>query len=225
MFRFNSRASYFYSMKALAYSFLLLCLLSCTNVGVENPKRIDTANPPTGKLKSPCASTEIKVASLGEKYKRTPIQLYNADGSLWMDFVVNDTFDSDSLYPIALSGEYNLLVFEVIGQTEDMFCITVNEKTSLVKYLKKNLDYFDYETWQEHILNTAFAIEFNLNANPLRSSPSATSPTLRYDADEFHHPLEIKDDWLKVEDSTYKAGWIKWKDANDELLITILYVS
>jgi hypothetical protein len=45
---------------------------------------------------------------------------------------------------------------------------------------------------------------------------------LKFNPQSFYYPVEIKDDWLLISDDVTK-GWIKWKDKNGNLLISLVY--
>jgi hypothetical protein len=96
------------------------------------------------------------------------------------------------------------------------------------KLIKKNDSFFVYEPWEKHIL-TVFAVEFDEADNPLREKNSETSKKLQYQSDADYLPVKVSGDWLQVkwgdEESGYKYGWIKWRDATSNLLVQLFYAA
>jgi hypothetical protein len=164
----------------------------------------------------------INVISLKDDYSKGLIRLYNQDASLWKSFKMDDNFSDDQINPMAMEGESNILVFRVVGRSDNFYSVIVNEDNGLIKLIEPNNKFFAYETWQDHIVN-AFSVEFLPKTNPLRENPSENSRTLLFEEEQFYHPMEIKGDWLRVRDEQDKEGWIKWRNEKGELLVEIFY--
>lgn len=168
------------------------------------------------------ALDSINVVALKEDYSKGAIQLYNQDGTIWKTFEVTDDFSDNSIVPSAIKPEDRIMVFIVVGRKNNLYSIIVNEDKNIVKYIKPNNPYFNYETWQQHIIK-AFSVDFSPTTNPIKAEPSNTEKTLPFDKEQFYHPVEVKGDWLKVKDDDDREGWIKWRNAKGELLVQIYY--
>lgn len=160
------------------------------------------------------------------------IKIFNKDGSLWYKFSYfyddsNGKYDfyNEDFNPLSFHPDYFLLALKVTSELNDYYEVVVNENTWIKKYIKKNNPLLKFQTWEEHILSSVFAVGFDENKNPLRSYPSLSADTLYYDKDEFYYPNQIKGEWLQVKwgsEGNWNYGWIKWKD-KDRLLIEIFY--
>ena len=164
----------------------------------------------------------INVVSLKEDYSKGAIQLYNHDGSIWKTFEVADNFSDNEIASYAVKPENRIMVFRVVGRKNNFYLIVVNEEKNIIKCIKPKSPYFNYETWQQHIVK-AFSVDFLPKKNPLKEMPYTTAKTLPFDKEQFYHPKEIIGNWLKVKDDDNKEGWIKWRNEDGELSITIYY--
>lgn len=164
----------------------------------------------------------INVVALKEDYSKGPIMFYNIDDTPWKTIEITDDFSDSAIAPYALKPEDRILVFRVIGRKNNAYSIVVNEERNIIKYLKPNIAYFNYETWQQHIIK-AFSVDFSPRKNHLKAAPLDTARSLPFDKEQFYHPVEIRGDWLKVKDDNNNVGWIKWRNRKGELLIQIFY--
>lgn len=200
------------------YSFLFIfcfCFCDCSNKESSKANDIDS-------------DTKINVADIGVVYlnksEDLDFNIFNNDGSLWKKIHFDDYFNDSTILPYALKSENSLLVFRCLDSTSDEYKIIVNEETKLVKYLKINHDYFDFEKWPQHILK-AFSIDFNNKINPIRLEPKENGEIEKFDETRFYHPIKIQEDWLLIrwEENSKGEGWIKWKDSDGNILVYIYY--
>ena len=156
-----------------------------------------------------------------------PITIYDDSGKLIKKFVFSDDFDRNRVIKPLLSwAEYLLLIFNYLGEDEKYYKVVIDEKKQQVGYILKNDKQFRYESWPEHIV-TLPTVDFNRNENPLRSGPNEKSALVKAPAKvEFYYPKKVVGDWLKVVWDTPRkgAGWVKWKDKHNDLLIQRFYV-
>lgn len=162
------------------------------------------------------------VVVLREDYPKGMLKIYNADGSVWKSFQITDGFQNENLSPLALKPENSLLVFRCIGKKDGMYAVVVDENKSIIKYISQSETSFNYESWEKHILKV-FSIDFDYKKNPIRQNPSEKSTILLYNKEEFYHPVKVQKEWLMIKDDNEKKGWIKWKDAKGDLIITLYY--
>ena len=166
---------------------------------------------------------QVDVIALKEDYEHQLLQLYNESGDVWKSFNVTDTFADNQIEPYAQKVENNLLVFRCVGIKGKFYKVIVNEEKKITKYLNGSSPYFNYETWPEHFLHV-FSVDFNYKKNPIRTQPSVKASIIKYDPEQFYHPVEVKGDWLKVKDhDDKKEGWIKWRGKDGTLTIEIYY--
>lgn len=164
----------------------------------------------------------IGVVALREDYGNTEIKLYNENGSVWKSFIVTDNFKGNGINPFVLKSDDRLLVFEVFDVNNLFYVVKVDENRNLFKFVKKSDTNFIYESWEKHILKV-FAVDFDYKSNPLKEKPFDNSKTKTYDNEQFYHPVKIKDEWLMVKDDNDDDSWIKWKDSEGKLIITLYY--
>ena len=169
---------------------------------------------------NPQTLDSIDVIALKEDYQNGLLQIYNEDKTIWKSFEVSDNFSDNSIMPLAQKAENKVLVFRCIGIKNNFYSVIVNEDKNIVKYIKPNVPYFNYEKWQAHIVKV-FSIDFDYRKNPLKEKPLINSKILSFSKDQLYHPIEIKGEWLKVKDDDDKESWIRWQEKG--LLIINLY--
>lgn len=167
-------------------------------------------------------NTSLGVLTLKGNYKNTPIEILNSDKTVWYKFVLSDNFKTTKISPFAIKADDVLLVFRIVGQTNDSYKIIINETTTEIKFISKHNKNFEYQSWERHLL-TVFSIDFEYNNNPLRSSPNINAHKLKYDRNQFYHPIKVKNEWIQVEDDNSNRFWLKWKDNKGNLIITLYY--
>ncbi|RMG01717.1 MAG: hypothetical protein D6735_11390 [Acidobacteria bacterium] len=178
------------------------------------------------------------VIVLGDRYgKRDFVRLYNEDGSIWYEFTYyyDDSdgkfeYANENFLPFAFHPDYFILALRCVGEDENRYEVIVNEKTGLRKFVRKDDPTLKFVTWEEYVIKV-FAVGFDRKENQLREMPNGTIMKVELPNEVVFHPLEIKDDWLKVcwDDSRKRkkcagTGWVKWRDEN-HLLIKLFYFS
>ncbi|WP_259017205.1 hypothetical protein [Emticicia fluvialis] len=203
----------------------LLMLFSCTDTSKQTDsknKKSIIAKPQINTNEKAMKLDSINVVSLSENYPEELIELYNADGSIWKSFKFDDDFADKDLRPFSIKTENSVLVFRCVGRKGEYYEVVVNENKKDVKYIKADVKYFNYETWQEHIVKL-FSVDFDQKTNPIRKEPKKNTGIIPYDAEQFYHPIEIRGNWLKISDDKDKTGWIQWMDDKDNLLLQFYY--
>jgi hypothetical protein len=196
---------------------LMDTVVNKNDTGTANKSDTGTVNNEPKKL------GHVDVISLKEDYEHELLQLYNESGDVWRSFKVTDTFADNNIEPFAQKVENNVLVFRCVGIKGEFYKVVVNEEEKITKYLKGSSPYFNYETWPERLLHV-FSVDFDYKKNPLRTQPSSKASVIKFDPDQFYHPIEVKGDWLKVKDhDDNKVGWIKWRCKDGDLMIQINY--
>jgi hypothetical protein len=175
---------------------------------------------------------------LSDRYgKKDFIRLYNEDGSLWYEFTYyyDDSdgkfeYENQDFLPFAFHPDYFILALRCVGEDENRYEVIVNEETGLKKFVRKDDPALKLVTWEKYVIK-AFAVSFDRKENPLRERPNRTIMQVDLPNEVLFHPLEIKDNWLKVcWDDSRKGkkctgtGWVKWRDEN-YLLIELFYFS
>lgn len=177
----------------------------------------------------------IGVITLNKKtYSRaTKLQFFNEDGTLWYEYSFYDDDPNHNLdrakggfEPFSFHQDYFLLALKCVGEDASRYLVVVNETTRLKKYVRKHDAGFQFQTWQQHILDL-FAVGFDRSNNPLRMSPTESVQAIRLlSTDVIFHPRQIKGDWLKVSwnisDKKVRYGWVKWR-GNGKLLVELFY--
>lgn len=195
-----------------------MVLFACNNSAERNTESI--GNKKGGiTIKSSTKLDSINVIALNESYNQEPIELYNIDGSLWKSFKLTDDFKDTSLNIITKS-DYSLLIFECIGRKASYYAVRGNNQT---KYIKANLKYFDYDTWEKHIVKVT-SVDFDPKKNPIRTDATIQSKIISYNNEEIYSPVEVKGKWLKIIDNKENIGWIQWVDNNGNLLVSLIYL-
>lgn len=225
----NIRSKFCFFTIASALIFIFACQ-SSSNQRTNNSKPLDTfvAKRKVDSIKGASDTNLLSennldgVLALREDYPKGMLKIYNADGSVWKSFRITDSFQSEDLSPLALKPENSLLVFRCIGKKHGMYAVVVDENKSIIKYISQSETSFKYEPWQQHILKV-FSVDFDSKKNPIRQDPSEKSKLLLYNKEEFYHPVKVQKEWLMIKDDNEKNGWIKWKDANGHLIITLYY--
>jgi hypothetical protein len=149
------------------------------------------------------------------------VKIYNLDGSLWKRFLFSDNFHNEEINPFKIWPENSLLLFYVLKEEEDYYVVVVNQK-NLIKKISKKSENLIFQTWDQHILKEVSSVEFDSKDNPIMTKNDSRSTKLKFNPQSFYYPVEIKDDWLLISDDVTK-GWIKWKDKNGNLLISLVY--
>jgi hypothetical protein len=130
--------------------------------------------------------------------------------------------ENQPLEPIIIKEELQIFVLKCLSVEDDFY------KTKLINgeigYISKTQKGIEFQTWEKHILSV-FSVGFNYEKNPIKTLPDKESESIRYDSDEFYHPVEIKNNWLKIkwgDETKWEYGWISWSD-DEDLLIELFY--
>jgi hypothetical protein len=149
--------------------------------------------------------------------------IYNQDKTLWKKVRFSPSLVSADVKPYMFNYDNFLLIFKCIDKNGEFFKVVVNEATSTLKLISTNEKNLVFHTWEQHILNDVFSVDFKLTQNPLREKPevkSSSKPASKY---QVYHPTKIEGDWLKVKDDEGKEGWIKWRDEKGVLLVNLFF--
>lgn len=150
-------------------------------------------------------------------------KIYKEDMSLWKAVRFSPSLVSADVKPYMFNYDNYLLIFKCVGKTNDHFKIVVNESAHALKLISANEKNLIFHTWEQHILNDVFSVDFNLTQNPLREKPQGKSVSKPGDKNHIYHPTKIEGDWLKVKDDEDKEGWIKWRDEKGCLMVNLFY--
>ncbi len=148
----------------------------------------------------------------------------NSDSTLWrnVDFSSN-MINKYDVSPYAFNYDNYVLVFRCIEVSDSFYRVIINEEKNVEKLIPKQQRNLVFETWEQHIVNRAAAVDFSPKKNPLKSDTSGKAKTIIPHKDAFFHPVKISGDWLLVKDDEGALGWIKWKNNAGEFLIDIFY--
>lgn len=155
--------------------------------------------------------------------------LFNTDYSIWDTIRVKQRLPT-TLKPYAYHYDQNLLVFRCVGLENDYNVIVVDEHDNLIKLVDNKQEGFKLYSWEHHILNQIFSVEFDDVKNPIRQLSSVDSQIQDVGHSIYggyiYQPIKIDGEWLKIkwenDSSNFIEGWIKWKE-NEQLLLEIYY--
>src|SRR5687768_6212296 len=180
-------------MKVLFY----ILLLSCSS---KNNNNSQVVNHKSEILQSPTTNERPAVDSInfGESIndiKNTigvikfnfkeisSLKIFNNDGSMWDSMKLGEapSAESNLIRPFAISLDYYVLVFKCTREDTNTFEIIVDERNHLKKYINKQKGIV-FQNWITHI-SEVFAVGFDQETNPLRSTPSVDAEVLSKVAD------------------------------------------
>jgi hypothetical protein len=209
---------------------LLICVSLITVACGSTSKKVLKRGEQNGIL-----ATSLGVLTLNDEVirKEDTIKLFNDDGSVWykFSFYYDDSdgvydFQNENFQPYAFHPDYFVLALLVVKRTDDSYVVMVNQKHGLTKMLPK-ADFLRFCSWSDFIITKVFSIKPNEKSNGVLSD-SVKGSLLELDLDNITlHPVQIKDDWLKVRwkvGQNWSYGWIRWKNKG-ELLITLSMTS
>lgn len=221
----------FTSLCALAFSVLILT--ACARPSAKSQSS-PVSTPPQGNARLSEFSIKGTIGVVGLSGRTSAslnrFRFFNADRSIWFEFPVTSEYvENEAFRPFAQKLDYSVLVLKCVSEDDTQFEVIVNETSGLRKFIRKSDQLFQFQRWEDHILDL-FAVDFDQTKNPLRRTPSENAPLVQPVEQVFYQPVEIRKNWLKVrlEDtggSKPKArgtGWIKWREG-DELLIEFFY--
>lgn len=198
--------------------------------GKTTPDIHKTDGKPNVQRQGSLGPNTIGVVTLGDNYdKYDTIKLFNKDGSLWykLSYFYDDSdgkfeYGNTDFRPLAFHPDKFVLALGVVNQSQNEYEVVVNKETSATKLIKRE-PFLRFLTWEEYVAQ-AFSVSFDSELNPILLEPKESgAAVLSYAPDVLYHPVEVKDEWLKVEwqvGDSWKNGWIKWKVKN-KLIIDI----
>jgi hypothetical protein len=125
------------------------------------------------------------------------------------------------LSPVHYKPDYELLLFSVLGMSNDFLAVVVNEEDGLVRYIDRKSG--EFITWSDFLLQVN-SIEPLQPENPsLKVKPLDHSSDMNEEFD-FLKPLLVQGDWVYctlLRDDLTENGkaWLRWKN-HHQVLIT-----
>jgi hypothetical protein len=176
------------------------------------------------------AGDESKMNQVAEKVSNDPVIVEGAIGIIvesenyqFGDIIPVFDKNQNKISEIVITEETEVLALKCLSQDESAYEVLLEDGN--VGYIPVSEQKVKFQTWQEHILNSLFAVGFNEKNNPLHEDPSEESKTIYYDQNEFYHPSQIKGEWLQVKwgsEGSWNYGWIRWRE-KEKLLIELFY--
>lgn len=149
--------------------------------------------------------------------------LVESEGYQFGDIILVFDENQNKISEIVITEETEVLALRCLSKDESVFKVLSEDGN--VGYIPINEQKVKFQTWEEHVLNSLFAVTFNEKNNSLHEDPSEGSKIIYYDKDEFYHPYQIKGEWLQVKwgsEGSWNYGWIRWRD-KEKLLIGMFY--
>lgn len=150
-------------------------------------------------------------------------KVFNDDLTTWKDVRFAPTLVSAEIKPYLFNYDNYLLIFKCVEKINDYYKVVINEFNHALKLISVKEKNLVFHSWEQHILNDAFSVDFDFAQNPLREKPQEKSITKHGDKNQIYHPTKIEGDWLKLKDDDNKEGWIKWRDEKGILIINLFY--
>lgn len=147
--------------------------------------------------------------------------------------------DSISVYPPSdvskFRREYKLRAYFPLHSIIIFDAMPLNEKyyrvnyDSTYGYIPDNPDKLKYLSWEQFLLSNILI--GTIKNNPVRKEKTVQSLILDFNPDDVYMIIkDVDGDWIYVDifqteeiEKTIGSGWLKWRDANNNLLITIYY--
>lgn len=229
-------------MKQHLYSVLSLLLLagSCSsNTGSENKEskpatssaasdslsigKNQTADKSASILNTKEYAGVVTINSKAQFSDGFDFKIYNEDMSLWKAVRFSPSLVSADVKPYMFNYDNYLLIFKCVSKINDYYKVVVNASAHGLKLISAKEKNLVFHTWEQHLLNDVFSVDFNITQNPLRENPQEKSASKPADKNQIYHPAKIEGDWLKVKDDEGKEGWIKWRDEKGILIVNLFY--
>ncbi len=124
------------------------------------------------------------------------------------------------LVPAHLKLDYDILYFRIVSVGRDFAEVIVNERTQQSAYVNRYAGTILY--WHDFFLNV-FSVEFpEGKQQPIRIKPLTHASEVKASY-EFLNPLEIQDEWMRVQLMNENAtsvgtGWLQWRSGNKLLI-------
>ncbi|MCD8440810.1 hypothetical protein [Tenacibaculum finnmarkense] len=198
----------------------LIFLLSCKK---EN-KRISLVKEKS-QIQSEVSSKEIEQNDLG---------YYNEMGTLGIGLIkpltdslifykkniktkqeIVSSFNPFPITPVFYKPDYGIVYLICLEDTKEYYKI---KSIDGVFYLKKaNYVFVD---WKTFLMNSTGINNIDGKTNPIKKENSAKSEDLDWSESEEIIIIDVKKDWILIQNEYEQIGWIKWKIKN-KLLIEI----
>lgn len=158
-----------------------------------------------------------------------PIRIYNADGSVWIEFEISDDstieYGANGFKPVILDTDRVDLVLKCAGRDKSRYEVLVNDETGLKKYVKKSDRNLRFETWEAYVVDM-FAVSFDEKENPVLESPGGkVKQNMPQPLKEWTlKPVAVRGVWMKIEwevdrkfppNGKKESGWIRWRDSEN----------
>ncbi|MEP1304334.1 MAG: hypothetical protein ABJK11_05430 [Balneola sp.] len=179
----------------------------------------------------------VGIVTLENYEESDSLTFYNQDGSIWLKF---DPYfrENESEFttpkgfrPHAFHPDYFLIALRVIAIDDSTASVIINENSKALKDVDLNHHTLKFQSWKEHFLDNIFSISLKENVNSLWTKPNEDSQQMEAPAKKDYVrliPINVKNDWLQVKwkdpkTDKIKTGWVKWRNAQDEILINLFY--
>jgi len=159
----------------------------------------------------------VRLDISAELDRENNIEFLNDDGTLWHSFCAdvarhNFLFDRELNHTWLSSFEIGGLIMRCVAKSEKYYYVVVNERTNLVKRVRKHNDLF-FQPLEFHILQTVVWTDFDIN--PFRTYPNddaQVADSSRF-KDKLLAPVEMEGEWIKIIEvfSEEVLGWIRWR--------------
>lgn len=121
---------------------------------------------------------------------------------------------------------YGIIIFDSMPINENYYKVNYDNTYG---YISDNTDKLRFLKWDQFLLSNILIR--TSKENPVRNLKSDQGHILDYNLEDTYMVANIvEDDWVYVTifegeeiEKTVGKGWLKWRDANNVLLITILY--
>lgn len=225
--------------------FITFCKTNVNSIAI-NSKSINDTNLNIQKIDDTIQKTVyVKNDSLTESFKlgagvikfefdndtsKNTIEYF--DSTLTNKFKINveNIFNSPlKKIQFAYKADYYLLVFSVSKVDSKYYEISGPGKKAKKFYIPISDLRFKFNSWENHIKH-AFAIEFDIDKNPIRKLPSNVGKIIKLppSAKEGYNyrAIEFRGEWMRIkwdDDNKHPvSGWIKWRE-KDNMLIELFY--
>lgn len=139
-----------------------------------------------------------------------PINILNSDNTVFETINKNE--------------EKQIVVFRCIAKDEDQYSVLYKDE---IKYLSVKDPNLKFNTWQEHLSNNIFSIDFDFKTNPLRDGKNGNSISVVKNNNHRISIIAVDGNWLEIKYEDFEneksiKGWIKWR-SEDCLLVKMFY--
>jgi len=141
---------------------------------------------------------------------------YNKDGSVWKRMTYDGDYINtpDFVHPYIVRYNPCEMVLDCRVIKSGYYEVSLNDKGTLIKYIRIDDPHFKFQSWQKLIVNDSREVDFNAGITPLKQLPLSNSRTIAKITDEKYYPIKIKGNWLQLKywgDTKYDYCWIQWQ--------------